>query len=398
MASFLDTQLLEGATVLAEVSIGYAPMIDRDRRIVATRLTVRPLDAATPIDIPRLVEAIVEVRLAETARLCLDAPCDALLPDLLAAEAPLNVMVEVPGRLAGHWVPERWLHALHARGHTLLLQGAPDQLPPERLACFEYAIEPADDTAAPRERGSRGPALVRAGVRSVADLQAAFAGGAAAAIGWPLDAPRTGPRRKVPHELRTIIELIDRVDAEDEIDRLEETLRGDPTLAFELLRHLNSAAYGLRTEIGSFRQAIMMLGYRKLRRWLALLLVATDTHAELAPLRYAAVRRGLLMAELVRYSGDDDFASELFICGAFSLLDRMFGERFADLFKSVRVPAAVRDALVEGTGPYRPFLDLVEAVEAASPSDIRRCAAVLSVGTTEVNRATLRALATAATI
>jgi c-di-GMP-related signal transduction protein len=39
-------------------------------------------------------------------------------------------------------------------------------------------------------------------------------------------------------------------------------LKNDPTLAFRLLRYINSPAFGLSVEISSFRHALMILGYR----------------------------------------------------------------------------------------------------------------------------------------
>ncbi|MCK7494081.1 MAG: HDOD domain-containing protein [Comamonadaceae bacterium] len=78
-------------------------------------------------------------------------------------------------------------------------------------------------------------------------------------------------------------------------------LKRDPTLAFRLLRYLNSPAFGLSVEISSFGHALMMLGYQRLKRWLALLLASSSRNAEPARrLMYAAVRRGLLMEELAR--------------------------------------------------------------------------------------------------
>ena len=126
-----------------------------------------------------------------------------------------------------------------------------------------------------------------------------------------------------------IIELIHRVDNEEPIDRLEATLRRDPTLAFKLLRYINSPAFGLRVEISSFSHAIMMLGYQRLKRWLALLLATASKDVNLRPVMFAALRRGLLMEELVRGSADEELRNEVFICGVFSLLDRMFQQPFA---------------------------------------------------------------------
>ena len=106
------------------------------------------------------------------------------------------------------------------------------------------------------------------------------------------------------------------------------------------MRYINSPAFGLRVEISSFRHAIMMLGYKRLKRWLALLLATASKDVNLKPVMFAAVRRGMLMEELVRSSGDEEMRSEMFICGVFSLLDRMFQQPFSELFDNIPVAAA----------------------------------------------------------
>jgi EAL and modified HD-GYP domain-containing signal transduction protein len=107
---------------------------------------------------------------------------------------------------------------------------------------------------------------------------------------------------------------------------------------------------------------------------------------------FAAVRRGLLMEELVRGSGDEELRNEVFICGVFSLLDRMFQQPFEQLLGSIPVPQRVYQALVEDSGPYQPYIEMVRAVESESLFDFRESAEKLLMSVIEINRAQLRAL------
>jgi EAL and modified HD-GYP domain-containing signal transduction protein len=231
----------------------------------------------------------------------------------------------------------------------------------------------------------------------MAEMEASFERGAHAVLGWPIDdvisttAARGGKTAGQP-DLQVIVELIRRVDNEEPIDRLETTLRRDPSLAFKLLRYINSPAFGLRVEISSFSHAIMMLGYQRLKRWLALLLATASKDVNLKPIMFAAVRRGLLMEELVRSSGDEELRNEVFICGVFSLLDRMFQQPFEQLLGSIPVPQRVYQALVEDSGPYQPYIEMVRAVESESLFDFRESAEKLLMSVIEINRAQLRAL------
>src|SRR5574337_1091473 len=72
----------------------------------------------------------------------------------------------------------------------------------------------------------------------------------------------------------TIIQLINLVRQQASTAEIEELLKKDPTLSFNLLRFINSSGFGLSCEITSFRHAVMILGLKKLFRWAALLLTS----------------------------------------------------------------------------------------------------------------------------
>jgi len=391
--------------ILDQIALGYSPMIDRQRNVVATRLTVFALRPEAPLDAAQLLQMVDGVWPADGAKVALNVLSEPLLRDLLAARPPANVMIEVPSFMATDAALATALEALRAGGSTLMLRGRPaSELPAEVLPCFKHSIVDVEDDR--RNAGSAAPKGVtrsithlQSGVRTLADMEAAFQRGAFAVLGWPMDDAAVQPgRKKAQHDLQVIVELMQRLDAEESVEKLDNTLRRDPTLAFKLMRYINSPAFGLRVEINSFRHAIMLLGYKKLRRWLALLLATAGKDVNLRPVMYAAVRRGLLMEELARSSGDEEMRNELFICGVFSLLDKMMGEPFADLMKTIPVPDRVRDALVDGSGPYVPYVNLMAAVEAESLFDIRESGEALLMGAAEINRALLRALANASHI
>ncbi len=392
--------------ILGQVVLGYSPFVDRQKAVTATRLTIFPLHPDTAVDAGQLLHAVGGVWPASGSRVSLNVTSESLLVDLLEAQPSANVMVEVPAFMAADPANTEAIVTLHRHGNTLLLKGRPlAELPREVLPCFRYSIIDLADDRRTGDRAAAPPGVVRriasvySGVDSLADMRTAFERGAEAVLGWPI-APSVQPGGKAGKptsrpDLQVITELIHRVNAEEPIDRLELTLKRDPSLAFKLLRYINSPAFGLRVEISSFRHAIMMLGYERLRRWLALLLATASKDADTRPAMFAAVRRGLLMEELVRGSGDEEMRNEMFICGVFSLLDRMFQEPLAELMRTLPVPPRVHQALVEASGPYQPFLELVRAIESASLSDFRSCADALMMSVAEINRAQLRALAAA---
>jgi EAL and modified HD-GYP domain-containing signal transduction protein len=392
--------------ILAQVVFGYSPMIDRERAVTATRLTVFPAKHDSAPDPGALLVALSDVWPEGAGKVSLNVVSENLLHDLMLAKPNSNLMIEVPAFMAADLAHSEAIASLYARGNTLMLKGRPrTELPRELLPCFKHSIIDLDDErrsdAPPPPGVTRQITHIQAGVRTLAELESSFQRGAVAVLGWPIDDVLKPTGRQRQPDLTAIVELMRRIDREDPIDRLEDVLKLDPTLAFKLLRYINSAAFGLRVEVASFRHALMLLGYTRLKRWLALLLASASKERDMKPVMFAALRRGLLMEELARASagsGDEQMRNEAFICGVFSLLDRMMDQPFAELLKSVPVPDGVRQALVDAIGPYQPFLELVRAVENESIFDIREAAETLLLGEAEINRATLRALASAAQI
>jgi EAL and modified HD-GYP domain-containing signal transduction protein len=401
-------------------------MIDRQRAVVATRLTVFPERPDAVPDALALLRAIDEVwppgeseqalrleprpldpatvrqRAAAAPRpvsLCLAG--EQLLREVMASTPGPQLMIEVPAFMAADPALAPRLQQLRAAGSVLLIKGRPlAPLAPELLALFSHSIvESGDDrraaaAAPPRDRSV---STVQAGARTSAEIEAAFQRGAVAVLGWPSDdpPPRAAGRASVPSDIRVVMELIDGVEREEPVARLEAVLRKDPKLAFRLMRYLNSPAFGLTVEINSFGHALMLLGYQRLKRWLALLLASSARGDNAQPLVYAAVRRGLLMEELGRDQGDAAWRGEMFICGVFSLLDRLLQQPFDELLQNVPVPERVQQALRGDGGPYAPYLDLVSAIERESVFDIRELAEGLMLSQRGVNRAVLTALQSA---
>jgi EAL and modified HD-GYP domain-containing signal transduction protein len=411
--------------ILAHVVMGYSPMIDRHRTVFATRLTLFPERPDVEVDAPALLAALAEVWPDEAVKLTLSLRAldpasgtsestaatgpraslnlagESLLQGVMAAAPGAQLMIEVPAFMAADPAHASALRELHAAGRTLLIKGRPlAELPREVLPCFSHSIIDLSEErrgTTPPPGIARNITTVQSGVRTQAEIEAAFKRGAVAVIGWPVDdvvAPPKG-RASVPPDLQVIMELINGVDQELPVDRLESVLRRDPTLAFRLMRYLNSPAFGMSVEINSFRHALMMLGYSRLKRWLALLLVSASKDVNMKPVMFAALRRGLLMEELVRGSSDAEMRGEMFICGVFSLLNHMLKLPFDELLKSLPVPDRVRDALVSQAGPFAPYLDLVRAIENEALFDIRECADQVFMGLLEINSAVLRALRSA---
>ena len=230
-------------------------------------------------------------------------------------------------------------------------------------------------------------------VSTWADFDACAALGLDAFVGKLHLTPRPGTPVKGMNPAQTIIlQLMQLVTANADVAQLEGVLKRDAALSYKLLRFINSAGFGGGREIQSLRQAIALLGYAPLYRWLVLLLATASTSGYSPVLMETAVVRGRL-AELLgiqflaRGEGEN-----LFVAGMFSLLDRLLGLPMKEVLDTIALPDAVVRALLTRGGVYGPYLALAEACELNSHL-VASLAASLGISPIEVNKAHLSALA-----
>lgn len=186
--------------------------------------------------------------------------------------------------------------------------------------------------------------------------------------GFYFSKPETVTTRDLSAAQLTILRVMNLLRAQGTTDvELEEAFRGDVSLAYKLLRTVNSAAVGGRG-IESIRHAVRLVGRGELHKWLSLLLVTSvagkgGTEAELVR---SAIQRAR-MCEMVALQARDRRAAEaLFMVGLFSLLDAILKVPLHEVLHRIDISDEARRALLARTGPYAPTLGVVEAYERAS--------------------------------
>lgn len=403
---------MDDHTILGRIHLGYAPVVDRQREVIAQQVTIFPGRSESLGDIGFLLRSLQELvtpndRSASAIspiQLLLSAASETLLDGLLQGGLPAEMAPVLPSFLAA--APRR-LAAMQAhgeRGGSLALTGRSlDVVPPDLLRRFRVVMTDIADLdlgvgplALPP--GVSQPLLID-GVSSPDQADRALSSPVAGVVGWPtgerVPSGTTAAPKALAPNIKTIVELMNMVERQESVDAMERVLKGDTALALKLLQLINSPAFGLRVEVTSFRHAMMLLGHLRLKRWLALLLASSVKQAGSQPLLYLSVRRGFLMEELALAAGQDDLRGEMFICGMFSLLDRLLGQSFGQLLEYVPMPARVQLSLTREGGPYEGHIKLVEAVEQSSLADIRDTSESLLISPHDLNRCILSALRSA---
>lgn len=389
---------------LSNLLLGYRPLIDRDRRIMALQLRVAAVDGE-PLSMSSLYRLVADDRPLQSHTLILSAPEAVFDEGLLALEPMPGLWLEVPAGVAEDPDFCAALLALHEQGMGMVLQGVPTEtLPEELLAVFRLSMVDASEerrgsveAGLPRSgRIRRSVATVQGGVDTPQAMEQAFAAGAYATCGWLIPPLQASDEMVTGTDYLGVLQLMEMIEREASLREIEAAIRKEPELALRLLRHIDSVGFGLSVPVQNFQHAVMFLGYQGMSRWLALMLVSVNPDASRRPLMLASFRRGLILENLAGRDADSEIREEMFLLGVFSLLDRALGQPFEKLLAHVPVPERVVEALVTRSGPYAPLLDIVEAIENGPTREILGHLERCHIGLEECNRVTLATLRVAA--
>ncbi len=375
------------------VSAGWQPVVGRDGRPIGFRLGLH--GHAPGQTAAALLDEMLDGFRAEGASgmphgLVVLAPFDLPADESLAYwGAPRNVLLEVGQRWLGEPDVAGWLLRAQRHGVRLALRLDGAQLPlPEQLAPFQYLVA---DGMPPRPR--RDIATLVLGACTPVDADNAFAAGASGVIGWPVEPP-TATAALHPQQ-RALLELIRLVQGDADVGDIEAGFKREPVLAYMLLTLANSPAFMRAQPIASLANAIQLLGYQRLVKWLVLLLVIASKSSKALPAIYCAVVRGLLLENCAAAIGAaPQIRDECFVVGAFSLLDRVTGRSLSQLTADLVLPDPVQAAITGAGGPYAPYVALAQALEGGDAAAMRHAGAVVGLDTAAVNAALLKALAT----
>lgn len=185
--------------------------------------------------------------------------------------------------------------------------------------------------------------------------------------GYYFARPEIVKGRQIEPAKLSLLQLLALVTHDGEIDGIEQLLKRQPGLSYNLLRMVNSVAAALPHKIGSIRQAVMVLGYRQLQRWVQLLLFASNTSdggMSNALMQTAAVR-GNLMESIAAIDRPDDrnYQDQAFMTGIMSLLDALFGIDIRQIVDKLQIPDEIIQALLYREGRFGQLLRLIEASE-----------------------------------
>jgi EAL and modified HD-GYP domain-containing signal transduction protein len=176
---------------------------------------------------------------------------------------------------------------------------------------------------------------------------------------------------------------------------LERLIRQEVSVAYKLLRYVNSVLFAQSTTIDSIRRALVILGEQEIRRWVSIVLLLHLAVDKPDALAMHAMIRASFCESLARLSGLGPRKSELFLMGLFSLLDAMTDRPLGEVLAKIRLPQDVLDALLDKSPPgdrVARIFHLVKAYERGEWQQVFEDARHLRVESGEVSDAYIQAV------
>lgn len=402
------------AQVLDQVSLGYQLYWNAQREPAAVGLAIGT-HGAQMTDGPALLAALQGLWPLKALPLLLAVSSGELLSSLLdTAQAGSPGLILDESTLRDPAMARR-VHQAHQRGLALLWRGAPGARPPSSLApCFSSLLltltaqealaglqasrlkPKAFDqpwSAPSRSALPSGHLYADVASRRLVDLclDELNAWGVA---GWPVDEVLDGYGKRLIQPARSVItRLMEAVDTDDSTADIDQLLRREPILAYRLLRFANSAGLGLRIPVDSLSRAVKALGYAQLRAWLREQLPRASSDPDLLPISTAMALRARLMVQLQSEGAGQCSEEDVYLCGLLSQMDLLLGEPLSAVLARLPLPAPVKTALLQQTGPIQAALEIATALESDHTDRTRLLCELHQVEAQTVNELLLKTLA-----
>jgi c-di-GMP-related signal transduction protein len=396
-----QTQDQVGASVAVERVVARQPIIGLDDRVIGFQLLQRPSaeavstrsDAGETVTVSALLGDVsfdIDVLFGDTQLFCQPGP------ELLTGSDPVSrptrrTVLEVPAALGVYAVVVDRCRVLARERYSIAVE----------LAAWQPGIEPLlgvadivmiDLAATPREQvvdlvaqcRPYGVTLLATRCLTEVDLTWATDAGFALFHGPAVQHPvQVRGGTLAPSALAQVQLASELLDERLDFDRVEDILNHEPALVVQVL-HLASlgAGRGLRREVRSVREALVLMGTRRLRQWAALTVLGRQVSSGRTDALSVALVRARMCELLADRAGiERGFA---FTAGLLSALDRLLGVPLAEVAdkvdvdqelaaaafrqegmvgKLVRLVTEYQDAIVDGE-PKRSELGSVELIAA----------------------------------
>jgi c-di-GMP-related signal transduction protein len=368
------------------------PILNRARELFAYELLFRDglQNSCDGLDLELASTSVLDTsfligfeKITAGHRMFINCPRDFLLRDYISLFPPNSAVVEILETIKPDQEVIDACKRLKQAGYTIALDDfvdSPDQAPLVALADiikvdFRLTDRREQHAIVSRHAGKKIRMLAEK-VETQEEYAAGMEMGYSLFQGYFFCRPEMLQHRTLPSFKLAYLELLRAATAPQfDIQELALKIKHEASLTFRLLRYLNSAAFGLRSEIHSVPHALSLLGERELRKWIAVVSVGVLADGKPDELMIVPLVRGRFCEMLAPLAGMPGHANDLFLMGLLSVMDAILDQPLESILADLPVRQEIKDALQSRTGLYWQLLELAIAHERA---DWEKVSALLS--------------------
>lgn len=180
--------------------------------------------------------------------------------------------------------------------------------------------------------------------------------------GYFLSKPTTFKGKDIPSNTLNKFNLLKAVSEENfDISKIEDIIKIDVSFSYKLLKYINSASFGLKAEINSIKQALVLLGKQEVVKWLSLLIINTIGENKNESIVSSSVTRakfGELIAPKMKLT---KWSSDIFIMEMFSNIDVLLDMPMKEVLERLPISKDVKMALLGEKNIFKIIHELIKA-------------------------------------
>ena len=186
--------------------------------------------------------------------------------------------------------------------------------------------------------------------------------------------------REIPGNQLVLLQIMAAVNRpEFDIGEIETLIAPDVSLAYKLLRYINSAFFAKAQKISSIQQALIYMGEMEIRRFISLIAMSNLAQGKPGELIRAACVRGKFCELLGSVITQSVETSELFTLGMFSLIDAILDQPMEKIMKELPLANDIKTALIHRKGRLIGYLLLVETYEKGQWEQMAKITQVMKI-------------------
>ncbi|GAB6144440.1 EAL and HDOD domain-containing protein [Desulfocicer niacini] len=180
-----------------------------------------------------------------------------------------------------------------------------------------------------------------------------------------------------------------------ELETIQEIIKADPSITYQLLKLLNSVVYGFSVRIESVKRAVNLIGLKQLTYWLRMVVMSDLSVKSQTPELYTlGLTRGRFLEELAMKGEIKSTNPEtLFLFGMLSLIEPMLEMPMKMVLEELPLSDEIKNGYVDNRSIYSKYLKLSIAIENFDLQGIDKICLELGMNKKAVATASSRSIA-----